>query len=139
MVITAIWICFGVQQSSPGVVSMWTCAGVLALAACACAVTRDQFYPYGPTLDASLPKGQTASSPEVPLKVPITFYGESYETIFVSFFCNVKECYLSSLDQVFCMSPCMFITRLFVLNRNEATTELVIFRDNRSKNTYLYN
>ncbi|XP_013179565.1 PREDICTED: nidogen-1 [Papilio xuthus] len=63
---------------------MWTCAGVLALVACACAVTRDQFYPYGPTLDASLPKGQAASSPEIPLKVPISFYGETYETIFVN-------------------------------------------------------
>lgn len=63
---------------------MRTCAGVVLLAACAIAVTRDQFYPNGPGLDQKLPKGHDIPSPEVFLKVPITFYGETYDTIFVS-------------------------------------------------------
>lgn len=63
---------------------MWTCAGVLALVACACAVTRDQFYPHGLGLDQNLPRGSDVPAPEVPLKVPIKLYGESYDTIYVS-------------------------------------------------------
>ncbi|XP_068632401.1 nidogen [Battus philenor] len=62
---------------------MWTTARLLALVTCVCAVTRDQFYPFGPSLDQTLPRGQVPS-PEVNLKVPIKFYGESYETIFVN-------------------------------------------------------
>ncbi|KAF9794052.1 hypothetical protein SFRURICE_009489 [Spodoptera frugiperda] len=63
---------------------MWTCAGVLALVACACAVTRDQFYPHGLGLDQNLPRGSDVPAPEVPLKVPIKLYGESYDTIYVN-------------------------------------------------------
>lgn len=65
---------------------MWTCAGVLALAACALAITRDQFYPHGPGLDQKLPKGHEVPPPEVFLKVPVEFYGETYDSVFVSFF-----------------------------------------------------
>ncbi|XP_075974166.1 nidogen [Anticarsia gemmatalis] len=65
---------------------MWTCAGVLALVACACAVTRDQFYPYGPGLDRNLPKGSEIPSPEFSLKVPVRFYGEIYESVFINNF-----------------------------------------------------
>lgn len=64
---------------------MWTCAGVLALAACACAITRDQLYPHGPGLDLKLPRGAEIVSPEVTLKVPVVFYGETYDKIFVSY------------------------------------------------------
>lgn len=64
---------------------MWTCAGVLlALAAHALCVTRDQFYPHGPGIDQELPRGAEIPSPEVPLQVPIRLYGETYESIFVS-------------------------------------------------------
>ncbi|KAJ8721700.1 hypothetical protein PYW07_002475 [Mythimna separata] len=63
---------------------MWTCAGVLALVACASAVTRDQFYPHGPGYDQNLPRGAEVTSPEISLKVPIKFYGETYDTIFVN-------------------------------------------------------
>lgn len=70
---------------------MWTCAGVLALLACASAVTRDQFYPHGPGyLDQNLPRGSEVSSPEISLKVPIKFYGETYDTIFVSSFYDLS-------------------------------------------------
>ncbi|CAG5058827.1 unnamed protein product [Parnassius apollo] len=62
---------------------MWTGAGLLALVACASAVTRDQFYPFGPSLDQRLPPGQLPS-PEINLKVPIVFYGETYESVFVN-------------------------------------------------------
>lgn len=65
---------------------MWTCAGVLALVACASAVTRDQFYPHGPGYDQTLPRGSEVLSPEISLKVPIKFYGETYDTLFVSSF-----------------------------------------------------
>ncbi|XP_059051418.1 nidogen-like [Achroia grisella] len=65
---------------------MWTYAGVFLLATCACAITRDQFYTYGSGLDQRLPRGNQVSSPEIPLKVPIVFYGETYETVFVNNF-----------------------------------------------------
>ncbi|PZC85068.1 hypothetical protein B5X24_HaOG202832 [Helicoverpa armigera] len=63
---------------------MWTCAGVLALIACASAVTRDQFYPHGLGIDQNLPRGAEVASPEITLKVPVKFYGETYDTIFVN-------------------------------------------------------
>ncbi|KAJ2949935.1 hypothetical protein O0L34_g11258 [Tuta absoluta] len=63
---------------------MWTCALIVALAACASAITRDQFYPHGQGLDQRLPKGQEIPSPEIRLRVPVIFYGEPYESIFVN-------------------------------------------------------
>ncbi|KAL4705359.1 hypothetical protein ACJJTC_006845 [Scirpophaga incertulas] len=65
---------------------MWTCAGVVALIACASALTRDQFYPYGHGLDQRLPRGDSVTSPELRLEVPIVFYGEIYESIFINNF-----------------------------------------------------
>lgn len=65
---------------------MWTCAGVLLLAACVSAITRDQFYPYGPELDVQLPRGHEIVCPEIPLAVPMFFYGEEYDSIFVNNF-----------------------------------------------------
>ncbi|CAG9578155.1 unnamed protein product [Danaus chrysippus] len=65
---------------------MWSAALVVCLAACACAITRDQFYPHGHGLDQRLPRGAEVSSPEVPLTVPIVFYGQTYESIFVNNF-----------------------------------------------------
>ncbi|CAH0407109.1 unnamed protein product [Chilo suppressalis] len=65
---------------------MLTYIGVLVLAACAGAITRDQFYPFGHGLDQRLPRGSQVSSPEVPLEVPVVFYGETYESIFVNNF-----------------------------------------------------
>lgn len=59
---------------------------MLFLVAGACAITRDQFYPYGSGLDQRLPKGNEVPSPEVTLKVPIIFYGETYGTLFVNNF-----------------------------------------------------
>ncbi|CAH2236693.1 jg20911 [Pararge aegeria aegeria] len=63
---------------------MWTPGAVLVLVALCSAVTRDQFYPNGPGLDQRLPRGADVSSPEIPLKVPIVFFGETYESIFVN-------------------------------------------------------
>ncbi|XP_047530090.1 nidogen [Vanessa atalanta] len=63
---------------------MWTGGLVLLLVGCACAITRDQFYPHGQGLDQRLPRGAEVSSPEIPLNVPIVFFGETYENIFVN-------------------------------------------------------
>lgn len=65
---------------------MWTGGLVLLLAASVSAITRDQFYPYGHGVDQRLPRGAEVSSPEIGLSVPIVFYGETYESIFVSTF-----------------------------------------------------
>ncbi|XP_045494684.1 nidogen [Colias croceus] len=63
---------------------MWTVAAILWLVTCAGAITRDQFYPYGPELDETLPRGADVASTEVPLNVPIVFFGETYESVFVN-------------------------------------------------------
>ncbi|VVC93154.1 unnamed protein product [Leptidea sinapis] len=63
---------------------MWSVLLLLVYAACATAITRDQFYPYGQGLDQRLPRGAEVPSPEVPLNVPIAFYGEIYESVFVN-------------------------------------------------------
>ncbi|XP_045768963.1 nidogen [Maniola jurtina] len=65
---------------------MWTPGVVLVLllAGHCTAVTRDQFYPTGPGLDQRLPRGADVSSPEIPLRVPIVFFGETYESIYVN-------------------------------------------------------
>ncbi|XP_063376087.1 nidogen [Cydia fagiglandana] len=64
---------------------MRTCVlGVVLLAACARAITRDQLYPYGSGLDRQLQRGAVVESPEVRLRVPVVFYGETYDSIFVN-------------------------------------------------------
>ncbi|XP_047508934.1 nidogen [Pieris napi] len=63
---------------------MWTGAYILCLVACVGAITRDQFYPYGQGLDQRLPRGAEIASPELPLNIPIIFFGETYENIFVN-------------------------------------------------------
>lgn len=59
------------------------CAGALVLL-----LTRSaaglEFYSYGPAYDSQLPKQNDVSSQEIPLAVPIRFFGESYTSIFVS-------------------------------------------------------
>ncbi|CAG9113923.1 unnamed protein product [Plutella xylostella] len=66
---------------------MWTCVGVLlAIVGPTLAITRDQFYPFGRGQDLELPRGAEVASPEIALKVPIRFYGETYETLFVNNF-----------------------------------------------------
>uniref|UniRef100_A0A1B6D9X9 Nidogen n=1 Tax=Clastoptera arizonana TaxID=38151 RepID=A0A1B6D9X9_9HEMI len=42
------------------------------------------FYGYGPASDASLPRQNDVSSPEIPLTVPIVLYGEEFNSIFVN-------------------------------------------------------
>ena len=45
----------------------------------------DGFYPYGPANDdVALPKDDDVSSPEIRLSVPVTFYGEKYNSLYVS-------------------------------------------------------
>ncbi|GBP55566.1 Nidogen-1 [Eumeta japonica] len=64
---------------------MWTRLALTVAAACAAhALSRDQFYPYGPGLDVQLPKGYEIASPEIKLKVPVVFYGEIYDSIYVN-------------------------------------------------------
>ncbi|XP_041987449.1 nidogen [Aricia agestis] len=63
---------------------MWTVAAVLLLATAAGAITRDQFYPHGAGLDQRLPHGANVSSPQIALNVPIAFYGEIYDVIYVN-------------------------------------------------------
>ncbi|XP_023943283.2 nidogen [Bicyclus anynana] len=67
-----------------GRVAMWTGGAVLLLLSGCVAVTRDQFYPHGQGVDQRLPRGAEVSSPEIPLKVPIVFFGETYESIYVN-------------------------------------------------------
>lgn len=50
------------------------------------AITRGQFYPHGPWTDQRVPRGADASSPEIPLNVPVIFYGQEYDSVFVSTF-----------------------------------------------------
>lgn len=50
-----------------------------------CAIPRELLYPSGFRNDQLLPRDQDeASSPEITLQVPIVFYGETYNTIYVS-------------------------------------------------------
>lgn len=71
---------------------MWTCVGVLlAIVGPTLAITRDQFYPFGRGQDLELPRGAEVASPEIALKVPVRFYGETYETLFVSSYCAVLK------------------------------------------------
>nr|XP_018901574.1 PREDICTED: sushi, nidogen and EGF-like domain-containing protein 1 [Bemisia tabaci] len=45
----------------------------------------EQFYPHGGNLDAALPTDRWGvSSPEIPLTVPVRFYGENFTSIFVN-------------------------------------------------------
>jgi hypothetical protein len=49
------------------------------------AIPRELLYPHGTGTDQVLPQDQDeASSPEISLKVPIVFYGETYNSIYVS-------------------------------------------------------
>ena len=49
------------------------------------AISRDLLYPHGTGIDSVLPQDQDeASSPELTLKVPIVFYSEVYNSIYVS-------------------------------------------------------
>ncbi|KAJ9588281.1 hypothetical protein L9F63_018354, partial [Diploptera punctata] len=54
------------------------------LRACS-AIPRDLLYPHGTGIDKILPQDQDeASSPELTLQVPIVFYGETYNSIYVN-------------------------------------------------------
>jgi hypothetical protein len=49
------------------------------------AIPRELLYPHGVGTDQVLPEDQDeAASPEITLKVPIVFYGETYSSIYVS-------------------------------------------------------
>jgi len=57
---------------------------VLCVSLCS-AIPRELLYPYGDGEDQALPQEQDeASSPEISLNVPIVFYGETYNSIYVS-------------------------------------------------------
>jgi len=57
---------------------------VLCVSLCS-AFPRELLYPHGTGEDQVLPRDQDeASSPEISLKVPIVFYGETYNSIYVS-------------------------------------------------------
>ncbi|KAK7791449.1 hypothetical protein R5R35_010931 [Gryllus longicercus] len=47
-------------------------------------IPRDLLYNYGPTEDDKVLKGYSVSSTDVHLEVPIVFYGETYDYIFVN-------------------------------------------------------
>ncbi|XP_013187804.1 nidogen [Amyelois transitella] len=59
---------------------------VVFLVASARGITRDQFYPHGVGLDQKLPRGEEVPSPEYHLKVPMWFYGQSYDSVYVNNF-----------------------------------------------------
>lgn len=57
---------------------------VLCVSLCS-AIPRELLYPHGAGEDQVLPQDQDeASSSEISLKVPIVFYGETYNSIYVS-------------------------------------------------------
>lgn len=57
---------------------------VLCVSLCS-AIPRELLYPHGAGEDQVLPQDQDeASSPEISLKVPIVFYGETYNSIYVN-------------------------------------------------------
>jgi len=57
---------------------------VLCVSLCS-AIPRELLYPHGAGEDLVLPQDQDeASSSEISLKVPIVFYGETYNSIYVS-------------------------------------------------------
>lgn len=61
-----------------------------SLCVCVCALLCIQlsetleFYPYGPAYDAELPKKNDVSTLEIHLAVPVRFFGDTYDSIFVS-------------------------------------------------------
>lgn len=59
------------------------CASALVLLLAQPAVGLE-FYSYGPAYDSQLARQNDVSSQEIPLAVPITFFGETYDSIFVS-------------------------------------------------------
>jgi hypothetical protein len=57
---------------------------VLCATVCS-AIPRELLYPHGAGIDLVLPQDQDeAASPEIALQVPIVFYGETYNAIYVS-------------------------------------------------------
>lgn len=49
-------------------------------------ISTQLVYPYGPTAgDTQLRVGYEVASPGIPLSVPVKFYNETYDTIFVSY------------------------------------------------------
>jgi hypothetical protein len=51
------------------------------------AIPRELLYPHGAGIDLVLPQDQDeAASPEIALQVPIVFYGETYNSIYVSLY-----------------------------------------------------
>lgn len=48
------------------------------------AFPKGLLYKHGQSVDSFLPKDDDVSSSEIQLKVPIVFYGEVYESIYVS-------------------------------------------------------
>jgi hypothetical protein len=51
------------------------------------AIPRELLYPHGAGTDQALAQDQDeAASPEIALQVPIVFYGETYNTIYVSLY-----------------------------------------------------
>jgi hypothetical protein len=64
------------------------CVGAFLVLLCVSlcsAIPKELLYPYGTGTDQVLPQDQDeASSPEISLQVPIVFYGETYNSIYVS-------------------------------------------------------
>jgi hypothetical protein len=67
------------------------------------AIPTELLYQHGPGTDQVLPQDQDdASSPEISLKVPIVFYGETYNSIYVSFHVfNIIFTYPESRNLIF--------------------------------------
>jgi hypothetical protein len=61
--------------------------GVVLCATLCSAIPRELLYPHGAGIDLVLPQDQDeAASPEIALQVPIVFYGETYNAIYVSLY-----------------------------------------------------
>jgi hypothetical protein len=68
-----------------------TVLSLLLLTQSVTSVPRDLLYPYGPeAFDRQLPSEDEGSSPEIQLTVPIAFFDEIYNSIYVSISLRIK-------------------------------------------------
>lgn len=74
------------KQSRKLLISFFSCLLLITTINNVNGIEQDFLYPHGIGVDQLLPQGFEVSSGEIPLKVPIIYYGEIYNSIYVSKF-----------------------------------------------------
>ncbi|XP_064478042.1 nidogen-1-like [Ornithodoros turicata] len=64
--------------------SLWLVAAIILNAVHVQCLSKDDFFPFGPTVDQSLSPDNDVSSSELQLSTPILFYGREYSTLYVN-------------------------------------------------------